>query len=142
MLGKNNQATLIESVNAPYAKYMRLVVHLRFRQPTVDDQDNTNQITGVAYSFSSRIRVNAVSKLVMQIMLSVMILLGLLTFFLTDLRGTLPRKPSSIASRMALLAGSDLCAQDKGILGGVAQKSDKELAKVLDGVAIQSRLVE
>lgn len=134
MLGKNNQDTLIEAMNDLYARYMSLVIHLRFRQPTAGGQSDANQVPGSAYSFSSRIQVNPVSKLVMQIMLGVMILLGLLTFFLTDLRGTLPRKPSSIASRMALLAGSDLCAEDKGLLLGNAMRiSDKEFARVLDG---------
>lgn len=39
---------------------------------------------------------------------------GTIAFAVTDLRGTLPRKPSSIASRMALLAGSDLCREYAG----------------------------
>jgi hypothetical protein len=137
MLGKFNQQSFIRAVNNLYAKYMSLVVDMRFRQPLAEEAqtkspEDAGLLLGTASVPSSWIKVNATSKLVMQAMLGTMTLLGLLTFLLTDLRSTLPRKPTSIASRMALLAGSDLCAG--GLLPPDAvRKSDKDLAKVFDG---------
>lgn len=132
LLGKSNQHVFVERLSEMYTRYMRLVIHKRFRKPV--DLKDAATVSGTAYSLSSRIKVNQASKLVMQAMLGVMTLLGLLAFLLTDLRGTLPRKPTSIASRMALLAGSDLCAENKHMLPPDAiWKSEKELAKLFDG---------
>lgn len=132
LLGKSNQHVFIERLSEMYTRYMRLVIHKRFRKPV--DLKNATTVSGTAYSLSSRIKVNQESKLVMQAMLGVMTLLGLFAFLLADLRGTLSRKPTSIASRMALLAGSDLCAENKYMLPpGAIWKPEKEVAKLFDG---------
>lgn len=69
-----------------------------------------NYLEGTAYSFSSSSpQLDETSKIVMQSNLGAMNLSGICTYLTADLRGTLPRKPTSIASRMALLAGSDPC---------------------------------
>lgn len=67
-------------------------------------------------------------------MLGVMFLLGGMAFLLTDLRGTLPRKPTSIVSTMAFLAGSDLCSGQKALLPGDALwMKEKDLDALFDG---------
>jgi hypothetical protein len=132
MLGKKNQQTFIKALNDLYAKYMCLVIDKHFREPV--EVGDAAVAPGIAYTFASRIRLNATSKVVMQVMLGAMVLLGLLTSLLADLRTTLPRKPTSIASRMALLAGSDLCAQDKGLIPHDAiWGTDEELSRIFDG---------
>jgi hypothetical protein len=137
ILGKSNQQNFIKAVNNLYAKYMSLVIDMHFRQPLAEEAQakspgDAGLLLGTASVPSSWIKVNATSKLIMQAMLGTMTLLGLLTFLLTDLRSTLPRKPTSIASRMALLAGSDLCAGDLLPRDAVC-KSDKDLARIFDG---------
>lgn len=106
LFSQASAGTFIQAVQKQYAKYMSLVIDMRFRKTFATIQQTP--LIGTAEAFASRIRVNETSKLTLQIMLGVMVALATLAHLLTDLRGTLPRKPSSIASRMALLAGSDL----------------------------------
>lgn len=91
---------------------MCLVIDAKFREPiSPDDQiaDDSDTVQGTMWIQRSRLKVNATSKLALQILLGVMTALGLGAWWLTNLRRTLPRNPCSIASTMALLAGSDLC---------------------------------
>ena len=135
MAGKAHRQTFINAVGALYAKYMGLVIDMRFRRKVgPDETDPLAVLVGTESNFSSRLRVNEASKLTMQVMLGIMIMLGTLTYLLTDLRGTLPRKPTSIASRMALLAGSDLCDAHRTPLPPNASWMRKqELDKSYDG---------
>lgn len=139
MLGKKKQHTFVKAMSNLYTKYMCLVIDMRFRQPIAEkaggeNRDGAELVLGTAYSFPSRIKVKATSKLVIQIMLGPMTLLGFLAFFLANLRGTLPRKPpTSITSRMALLAGSDLCTEKSGLLRDAMGKSDQDFARAFDG---------
>lgn len=115
--GRANRHVFQRAVQDLHARYMRHVIDMRFRQPIFQDRRSGNAATqdmlviGTAFSFTSRLQVNQESKIALQAMLGAMILLGTLALTVTDLRGTLPRKPSSIASRMALLAGSDICRE-------------------------------
>jgi hypothetical protein len=117
LAGRENRHVFKEAVQALYARYMRLVIDMRFRQPIARDENSDGSVVsdvvvkGTSESFTSRLQLDRASKLALQIMLGAMTLFGTLAFMMTDLRGTLPRKPTSIASRMALLAGSDLCRE-------------------------------
>jgi len=139
MIGKANQQNYIQAVQALYAKYMSLVIDMRFRVPVsaetkADPQQDSGPVEGTSYSFSSRLHLNMASKLTIQIMLGAMFVLGACTYLLTDLRGTLPREPYTIASKMAFLAGSDVCDGEQSHLPPDALwKSQKELDEVLDG---------
>ena len=71
---------------------------------------------------------------VVQIMLAVMTVLGAAGFWLSDLRGTLPRSPCSIASTMGLLAGSDPCIPAEPKPPKRTEWPERrEMEKVLDG---------
>lgn len=109
LAGKSNREVFKTAVENLYARYMSLVIDLKFRQPI---NDSTLAFGTMAVN-TSRLKVNFTSKLILQIMLALMILFGAAAFWLSDLRGTLPRKPSSIASTMGFLAGSDLVEQFK-----------------------------
>lgn len=92
LAGKANRRTFINAVSVLYARYMSLVIDMRFRHKIgPDDVNSMAVLVGTEHNFSSRLRVNGASKLTMQVMLGVMIVLGALTYLLTDLRGTLPR---------------------------------------------------
>jgi len=116
---------------------MALVIDMRFRKPIAEGASadrSRNLVQGTANSFSSRLRLNFASKLTMQIMLGIMFVLGSFTYSLTNLRSTLPRKPFSIASRMALFASSDLCDERKTPLPHDAiWMPKKELDEVFSG---------
>lgn len=117
LFGRPNREIFKKAVQDTYARYMRHVIDMRFRQPIPQDKPfdsaamNLALVNGTAYSFTSRLQLDWASKLAIQVMLGVMTLFGTLALMTADLRGTLPRTPSSIASRMALLAGSDFCRQ-------------------------------
>ncbi|PIA97501.1 hypothetical protein CB0940_05286 [Cercospora beticola] len=112
MAGPANRGTLSRAVQNLYNRYMCLVIDKKFREPiSPDDQiaDDSDTVQGTMWVQRSRLKVNTTSKLALQIMLAAMTALGLGAWWLTNLRRTLPRNPCSIASTMALLAGSDLC---------------------------------
>jgi hypothetical protein len=135
LAGKANRGRFTEAVNNLYARYMTFVINQRFRQPiSQSSTDMNNLVTGTAYRYTSRLKMNFASKLALQIMLAVMTLLGASAFWLTDLRGTLPRKPTTIASTLALFAGSDMCDERKPLIPRDALwKHGKELDKALNG---------
>jgi hypothetical protein len=119
LIGRENRHVFKEAVQDLYAQYMRLVVDMRFRQPISRDEHVNgstigSMVMGTSEAFTSRLQLDRASKLALQIMLGAITLFGALALAMTDLRGTLPRKPTSIASRMALLAGSDLCREHSG----------------------------
>ncbi|KAI1740291.1 hypothetical protein F4680DRAFT_419102 [Xylaria scruposa] len=112
LLGLNNRQRLMDAVNSIYNKYMVLVINSPiFRKPVDPSSGPPRQIAGSVTTTVSRLKVNFTSKLVLQILLGVMTVLGGLGFWLTDVRGTLPRDPCSIASSMALFAGSEFCSR-------------------------------
>jgi hypothetical protein len=86
---------------------MSLVIDMKFRETIPPDDATATQ--GTMKIRTTRLKINGASKLALQIMLGTMTLLGLAALWLTDLRGTLPRNPCSIASTMGFVAGSDLC---------------------------------
>ncbi|KAI0441633.1 hypothetical protein F4803DRAFT_522450 [Xylaria telfairii] len=81
-------------------------------------------IKGTIHKRVARLTVDYTSKLVLQIMLSIMLLLEAGAVWQMNLRGTLPRKPYSIASIMGFLAGSSIC--DRTFMPTGAEWMDKE----------------
>jgi hypothetical protein len=135
LAGKANHGRFKEAVNNLYARYMTFVIDQRFRQPLSQNSTNgQNLVTGTAYRYTSRLRMDFASKLALQIMLAVMTILGASAFWLTDLRRTLPRKPTTIASTLALFACSEMCDEKKPLIPREALwKHGKELDKAIDG---------
>jgi Protein of unknown function (DUF3433) len=139
LAGRANRDRLLVAINKLYAKYMVLVLDLHLRRPIPPRGlgkagSEQERFTGTVQWTSARLQVNYASKLALQIMLGVMALLGAGAFWLTDLRGTLPRNPCSIASTMGFLAGSDLCDPEKPILPkGGEWLNRREMEGVLKG---------
>ncbi|SPJ70389.1 uncharacterized protein FTOL_00117 [Fusarium torulosum] len=74
------------------------------------------------------------SKLILQVLLATMTVLSLIGFCLVKIKGTLPRDPCGIGSTMALLAGSQICAQGSGIIPEAGQQmSESQLRRIFDG---------
>ncbi|CEI63321.1 unnamed protein product [Fusarium venenatum] len=149
LIGPNNVNKLIRAVERNYAEYMRIVIDRNFRA----NKNNTaelmtaeafpskaspssykTKISGTSYEYGTRLAINSTSKLILQILLAAMAVLGLASYLLVKIDGTLPRNPCSIASTMGFLAGSQLCDPSSGIIPrGAEYMSDKELANVFDG---------
>ncbi|KAI0536518.1 hypothetical protein GGR58DRAFT_385720 [Xylaria digitata] len=112
LLGASNLQRLQDAVSGLYNKYMVQVINSSiFRKPLDTSSGQPRQLTGTVTTTVSRLKVNFISKLVLQILLATMVVLGGLGFWMTDVRGTLPRDPYSIASSMALFAGSEFCSR-------------------------------
>ncbi|KAI1080942.1 hypothetical protein F5B20DRAFT_588907 [Whalleya microplaca] len=92
MVGPNNMQVLIDAINRLYNMCMPL-----------------NRSANLP---NERFTVDYISKLILRILLAIMTVLGGLGFWLTDIRHTLPRNPFSIASLMALFAGSEFCERN------------------------------
>jgi hypothetical protein len=132
LAGRANRDRLLKAIKKLYAKYMVLVLDMHLRQPVAADEQE--RLKGTMHRTTARLQVNFSSKLALQIMLGVMTLLGAGAFWLTDLRGTLPRNPCSIASTMGFLVGSDLCDSEKPTLPkGAEWLKRRDLEKVLEG---------
>ncbi|KAI0543667.1 hypothetical protein F4679DRAFT_592474 [Xylaria curta] len=127
--GQKNVDKLKESVNNIYKRYMVQVINTSiFRKPLSNAQLQDPLIfRGTASAAIPRLTVEYTSKLVLQIMLAAMVVLEALSLSQIKLRGLLPRNPYSIASTMALLAGSKLCSIDFTI--GDTEQLDKKLKK-------------
>ncbi|KAI0165796.1 hypothetical protein GGR57DRAFT_448770 [Xylariaceae sp. FL1272] len=118
MTGPSNVETLESAVNRLYQRYMVQVMNSPIFRRTIQAQDTTTTnttnmqqssiINGTASAVTRRLIIDPTSKLILQIILATMAILEALALSQIRLRGLLPRSPCSIASVMALIAGSDL----------------------------------
>ena len=99
------------AVNKAYKSYMVHVINSSIFRKNVTDSSHEEAplIKGTIHNRVGRLTIDHTSKLVLQIMLSIMLLLEADAVWKMNLRGTLPRKPYSIASIMGFLAGSSIC---------------------------------
>ncbi|GIZ43146.1 hypothetical protein CKM354_000638500 [Cercospora kikuchii] len=138
LAGKSNRSELMQRVQRLYSKYMALVIDTKFRAPLTYEESLKTPIYGTMALESSRLRMNSTSKTTLQIFLACMLALGFAAYLKTDLRTTLPRKPTSIASVMSLLSGSDLCGNGRSYLPeGAENMTSEELNEHLDGLIVR-----
>ncbi|KAI1750940.1 hypothetical protein F4782DRAFT_507331 [Xylaria castorea] len=139
LIGAKNVDRLTSAANALYNKYMVNVVNSPVFRNNISDAQGPQQerIRGSTDVIVSRLTVDYASKLALQVMLGLMVVLGGLGFYLADMRGILPRKPYSIASVMAMLAGSRLCTRDYIPEGAEFMHQDQLLHGPLDGESIR-----
>lgn len=147
LLGPANVEKLMQAVASDYSEYMRHVIDLNFRanedgrnsslysasNDTPSPLTINSTITGTISRQVTRLAIDRTSKLILQIMLAVMTLLGVLAYTLVRFQGTLPQEPCSIASAMSLLAGSQLCIQGGIIPDKPAIMTDQQLEHILKG---------
>ncbi|CAG9987009.1 unnamed protein product [Clonostachys byssicola] len=143
---------LILAVGQKYGEYMRHVINLNFRagSESVDGDlvsaagelsssstttlSPTVTISGASSREVNRLAIDKTSKLILQILLAAMAILGLIGYTSTKMSGLLPRNPCSIASTMGFLADSQLCDRGSGIIPqGSELRSDHELGELFDG---------
>ncbi|EXK80968.1 hypothetical protein FOQG_14578 [Fusarium oxysporum f. sp. raphani 54005] len=149
LVGSSQAKALIRLVERDYTEYMRNVIDLNFRAykdtsrndlSSADSSSDkkpssvTTKVTGTASENVTRLAIHSTSKLILQVLLATMAVLGLLSYLLVKIGGTLPRNPCSIASTMAFLAGSQLCDLDSGIIPrGAEYMTDGQLKEAFDG---------
>ncbi|TGJ83560.1 hypothetical protein E0Z10_g5212 [Xylaria hypoxylon] len=99
------------AIDKAYKSYMVHVINSSIfrKNVTGSSHEELPVIKGTIHKRVARLTIDYTSKLVLQILLSIMLLLEAGAVWQMDLRGTLPRKPYSIASIMGFLAGSSIC---------------------------------
>ena len=151
------------AINKIYNRYMVQVLNtvLRRSPPELNATTETTKVAdggpegqeeaegvtvnGKLIKQTTRLKMNNASKLTLQIMLAVMIVLSGTAVRLVKIRGTLPRDPYSVASVMGFLAGSTVCDRESASKSGSKSKvkpiippgseflSLDQLTKVFDG---------
>ena len=121
LVGPVNRERLFNATNAFYARYMAQAISRNMR---VIKPSNIEELYNATYLDHSTYRVHqsGTAKLILQIMLSIMFVLGVLTYWLSDLRTTLTHNPCSIAGTMSLLAGSEMCRPGRVGIDGEAER--------------------
>ncbi|KAH6874587.1 hypothetical protein B0T10DRAFT_541128 [Thelonectria olida] len=151
LLGPQNADKLISAVTLGYTDYMAQVIHLNFRGSSNSKKSNlvsavanvssfssastdriTLEITGTRSQEITRLGIHETSKLILQVQLAIVTVLGLAGYLLVGMRDTLPRNPCTIASTMSFLAGSRLCDPKAGVLPRDAEfMNEKQLDRAL-----------
>ena len=135
LVGIANQATLLNATTRVYQKYMAQAISANMRQnfSAAESAQPANQFpASIQASSQRRLIVNRASKIALQVILSSMCACAILAFSLGNMSHTLPHSPCTIAGVMSLLAGSELCSPNSGVLPAGAQwMSNKELQKAL-----------
>ncbi|KAI0440641.1 hypothetical protein F4803DRAFT_552925 [Xylaria telfairii] len=136
LLGPKHSSRLLEAIQRIYKGYMVHVINRNFRQPIepseLSHSSKNRTISGKAIREIGRLTIDYPSKLALQIILAIMLILGTIAFRLVHLRGTLPRNPCSIASVMGFLAGSELCSSGEVMPERAEWMSREELDRSLD----------
>lgn len=128
-----NTTVLIKAMNELYNKYMTIAAHLNLKADT-EASIQPEVIQGSKMTVVLRMKVDQTSKIVLQAQLAVMLVFGIATYVLVDLRGTLPGPPTSIGTVMSLLADSEMCDPKTGVFRhAYPDINDKDLAKSLEG---------
>lgn len=146
VLGLGHAQDFIIAINKVYNKYMVQVLNTVLRSPPEGNpttkkvagggEEETEAVTvdGRLIRQITRLKMNNASKLTLQIMLAVMIVLSGIAVRLVKIRGTLPRDPYSMASVMGFLAGSKMSDPESKIIPpGSEFLSLDGLAKVFEG---------
>lgn len=131
LIGETNERLLVSRLQNVYSEVMVQMIDASLRRtanPLTDDRNET-RLQGTIHLSRSRLAISDTSKLVLQIMLASMTVLGILSSALSNIRGVLPRNPCSIASTMAFLAGSELCSREF-LPEGVETMSRREIREV------------
>lgn len=110
LVGPENQPRLLGAVQNLYGLYMvqPLTFLMRVKPVSAPTESYAATISLGGWTYL-RFTQSETSKLILQVLLSVMAVCGGVAFFLTPMREVLVCSPNSIAGTMTLLAGSRLC---------------------------------
>ena len=132
LVGTGHAEKLLNSTQHMYRRYMAQVLNANMRRKLKPSDATPVFNATITNPYRLRVKQNSESKLVLQVLLGTILLLGIAAYALTDMRHTLPHSPHSIAGVMSLLAGSELCTR-KVLPVGAEFMDDRELARALDG---------
>ncbi|CAI6339958.1 unnamed protein product [Periconia digitata] len=114
--GLENGDKLLDAVQHLYRQYMAHAIHFNMRRNMTELPDentplpfnatNVRSFNGTVRRSETTMKMDATSKLILQILLGVMLACGVVTLSLARVRGTLPHNPGTIAGTMSLVAGS------------------------------------
>ncbi|KAG9774125.1 hypothetical protein KCU88_g5579, partial [Aureobasidium melanogenum] len=114
---RSNQDTMVRGINAFYRRYMAQAISANMRVP-VNSTDAGSQASSASdyegtvlnASQTARLVQHRTAKLILQILLGLMLILGAVGWGMTRLRDLVPFNPCTIFGMAALLAGSKMCA--------------------------------
>ncbi|KIW97988.1 uncharacterized protein Z519_01572 [Cladophialophora bantiana CBS 173.52] len=124
LAGPDNQDVLIDAINRFYRIYMAQAISANMRGPLNSlstssrllRRQTSSTITSLTTVDTPRLVQDKDSKLILQILLGIMTALAASAWLTTKFQRVLPCNPCSMAGKMSLLAGSDLChSADDGL---------------------------
>ncbi len=129
---------LSQAVERLFTVYMLEAIDLNMRRSTAHVERPADQpalLHGTMTSSRLRLKVDRASKIVLQVMLAVMVVLEGGGLALLQLRNVLPQNPCSLASSMALLAGSRFCDEL-----GAERSSEDANEKEVENISSKERV--
>jgi hypothetical protein len=137
LAGPANTQRFIDATQRVYRRYMAQLIHATMRQNLSSsagtEAEPAPQYPGTVSGVDRlRLKQDAASKLILQILLGIMLAGGLFVYSRSNMRTVLPHCPWSIVGTMRLLAGSEMVERTTIPAGGEFM-SDRELTKVFEG---------
>lgn len=149
----DNDDALLKAVKTLYQKFMTHVIDVDFRMPLGGDLEGVQPISngglvqGTLTESVLRLKMNDISKIILEAFLGAMVLLGGLAWWLVRIRGVVYQSPYPIANAMALFGGSRLLrefdgqegriqnyvGEQRGAEGHLLAVSGRNVAKVVTG---------
>ncbi|RSL86408.1 hypothetical protein CEP52_015814 [Fusarium oligoseptatum] len=147
LVGPNNAVQLIKAVTLDYCEYMRHIIDRNLRASNTTSRTNFlsatdgnsttsshTMTTGLYSADVTHLVIDGTSKVILQMLFATMTGFSFIGFLLVKIRGTLPRDPCSIGSTMALLADSQFCDGELGVIPQNAEHmSESQLRQAFDG---------
>ncbi|KAF2116203.1 hypothetical protein BDV96DRAFT_45290 [Lophiotrema nucula] len=114
LAGPENADKLLGAINHLYRQYMAQAINANMRRnishtdtaPLPFNVRDQRSFSGTARSNIMRLKMDRTSKIILQVLLSVMVCCGAGSLLLVRIRGSLPHNPGSIAGTMSLVVGS------------------------------------
>jgi hypothetical protein len=114
LVGDDNQDTIMQGINAFYRRYMAQAIssNMRVSLPAGSLDSGAEYSASIINSAqTARLFQDGQTKLVLQVLLGTMSVLGSIAWKLTKLGNLVPYNPCTMFGVMALLAGSELCKE-------------------------------
>ncbi|ORY09323.1 hypothetical protein BCR34DRAFT_568699 [Clohesyomyces aquaticus] len=118
ILGRKNQDQLIKASSQLYARYAVQAINSNMRISNPGAGKDLISHNGTLLVPTLRLKQNSAPKIVLQVMLGVMFVCGAIAYSMLKTKEVLRQSPSSIAGKMELLIGSELCNTRKVIPEG------------------------
>ena len=126
LLGRANQAELINASSQLYARYAVQAINANMRISSDQVEQDLPLYNGTLSVPVLRLKQNKAPKIVLQVLLGVMAVCGAIAYSMLKTKEVLRQSPCSIAGKMELLARSELCSSRKVIPEGAEWWDEKQ----------------